>query len=256
MTGVARAAVGGADRRTATSVISVELDVCPPSPARVWLFRLDVDSGALAGAEQSLTPAELERARRGIPQVYRRRVLLRAALREVLGRRLGVPGHAVPLHVAPTGRPELRGAGRLDLSCSASDRIGLVALADGYRVGVDVDRVTPWTADVLDEGWLSAPERTAIGALPPDRRAEAVARSWTQKEAVLKGRGTGLAGGPADVATPVGRAAGRIGNWETCAVAVPAGYVAALATTPLTVGGHDEQPADRVETARSENTLP
>jgi 4'-phosphopantetheinyl transferase len=95
-----------------------------------------------------------------------------------------------------------------------------------------VELVAPWSADALHEGWLSAEEQAAVGALAPHHRAEAVTRSWTQKEAVLKGRGTGLAGGPAQVPTPVGHGAGRVSGWDVATVAVPAGHVATVATRP------------------------
>lgn len=255
VTGVATAPGGGSAAQGRRLATPTEVLGHLEFPAQVWLVRFDVDGATLSDAAECLTPAERDRSRRGTPEVHRRRVLLRAALREVVGGRLGVLPHAVPLRVTATGRPELDGPARLDLSCSASGGIGLVAVADRAHVGVDVERVWPWSADVLDEGWLSPEERAAIRALYPAARAEAVSRSWTQKEAVLKGRGTGLAGGPADVPTPVGRAAGRIGGWDTCAVAVPAGHVATVATTPWPVG-HDGHPADLAEPAPSERTRP
>ena len=89
--------------------------------------------------------------------------------------------------------------------------------------------MAPWTPDVLDERWLAGSEQAALTALPPAARPQAVARAWTQKEAVLKARGTGLRDDPAAVVTVVGRTAGEVAGWPVRDVPVPDGWVASLA---------------------------
>lgn len=192
------------------------------------------DEGAVAAAEAVLAPDELERARRGTAAVHRRRVLLRAALRRVLAAELGTDPARVPLAVAPGGRPYVAAPGvPPEVSCSASDGLGLVALARGRRVGVDVERVPPWSPDVLDEGWLADEERAAVLRLPAAARAAATTRAWTQKEAALKARGTGLRDDLRATVTPVGHAAGRVAGWDLHDVPVPPGWLASLAVGPL-----------------------
>jgi len=117
----------------------------------------------------------------------------------------------------------------LDASCSASGPLGVVAVGRGHRVGVDVERVAPWTPDVLDEGWLDGSERLALTRLPVGARPLAVTRAWTQKEAVLKARGTGLQDDPAATVTVVGQAEGLVAGWTVRDVPVPDGWVASLA---------------------------
>ncbi|MGY1708532.1 4'-phosphopantetheinyl transferase family protein [Geodermatophilus sp. SYSU D00758] len=209
----------------------------PPGPAtavpRVAVRWVDVrlvhlgGAADLAAAERVLAPAELARARRGTAPVHRRRVLLRAALRGAAARHLGCRPREVPLDRTPAGRPHLPGTG-LDVSCSASGAVGLVAVAAGCRVGVDVEALAPWSDDVLDEGWLAPAEQRALRALTPAGRPHAAARAWTVKEAVLKARGTGLAGGPASVVTTDPLGAG----WALQQVPVPDGWVASLVTAP------------------------
>ena len=204
-------------------------------PVRLWLVDLDVAGDRLARAERDLTPAERERARRGTPAVHRRRVVLRASLRRLLAAELDLEPERVPLLRTPAGRPELPDSD-LDLSCSADGDLGLVAVATGVRVGVDVERVAPWTTDVLEEGWLSPRERAALRAMPPSARPAALTSGWTQKEAVLKGRGTGLAGHPASVTTTLGPFRACIDGWDVRPVAVPPGRVASVASSPLRPG--------------------
>lgn len=220
-----------------------------PSPQFITLRVLDLTHPEwdLAVAADNLTEVERARADRGVPSVRRRRLLVRSGLRRVLGRLLGVAPDDVPL-VTVDGRPTLPGSG-LGLSCSASEGVALVAVAAGATVGVDVQRHRDEeAADAAAEGWLGPAERARLAVLPPrPDRLRAVTRCWTQKEAVLKARGTGVRRPPADVVTPVA-GTGRAGPWWLAPVAVPEGYVASLAcdaplgavdldVAPLTPGG-------------------
>ncbi|MGY5882403.1 4'-phosphopantetheinyl transferase family protein [Modestobacter lacusdianchii] len=210
----------------------------PAGPVRDWevqvrLLTVDAPPTAVEAARACLTPAELAHADRGVPAVRTRRVLLRAALRRLAGEVLGVPAADVPL-TEPPGRPGLTGAlaGQdVDLGCSASGALGLVAVARHCRMGVDVERLTTPTADAED--WLTAAEQAALAQLPADRRAAALSRAWTGKEAVLKGVGTGLRVDPRTVdtaAAPSGH--GPVGDWHLHPLDVPAGWVATLAVRP------------------------
>jgi 4'-phosphopantetheinyl transferase len=204
----------------------------PRPDVAVRLVDLVADGDELARAEAVLTPAELARARRGTPAVHRRRVLLRAALRTALAAELGTAPGRVPLTATAAGRPQLPAATGLDGSCSAGGPLGVVAVGRSCRVGVDLEPVAPWTPDVLEEGWLDGSERLALTRLPVSARPLAVARAWTQKEAVLKARGTGLRDDPAATVTVVGRAEGRVAGWTVLDVPVPDGWVASLAVAP------------------------
>ncbi|MCW2740233.1 MAG: 4-phosphopantetheinyl transferase [Blastococcus sp.] len=204
-----------------------------PVDVDVRLVDLAAGDDDVARAESSLTPAELARARRGTAPVHRRRVLLRAALREALGAELRMDPRAVPLATTTAGRPYVAAEGTsVDVSCSASGALGLVAVGRSCRIGIDVEHVAPWSPDVLDEGWLSGGERLALTRLPHEDRPVAVTRSWTQKEAVLKARGTGLTDDPAATVTDVGRATGVVAGWHVQEVPVPRPWIASLAVGP------------------------
>ena len=201
---------------------------------RTWLVDLAAAPGVVLAAERLLTDDERRRAQRGTPAVHRRRVLLRAALRIVLAEASGLAPGAVSLVPTAHGRPSPAGPGGplLDANCSASGELGLVAIGRARRVGVDVEKVVPWSADISAEGWLSAAERAALQCLPVDERALAATRSWTQKEAVLKARGTGLLDDPCSVVTSVGRPSGVVAGWAVVDLPVPRGWVASLASGP------------------------
>jgi 4'-phosphopantetheinyl transferase len=197
----------------------------------VGIVDLTVGPAAVSAAAACLSPAELERAERGTDEVRARRVLVRAALRELLGDLLATPAREVPLAARP-GRPALdQRAGRsdLDLSCSASGDVGLVAVVRGGHIGVDVQRIGYDDLDAaVPEGWLSVEEVNRIDSLPAAARPAALTRAWVQKEAVLKGQGTGLRADLAAVRS-LATESGWIGRWSVSGVDVPASYVACAA---------------------------
>lgn len=213
-----------------------------PAALEVRVVDLCADGDVLLRAEATLSPDELARAGRGAPRVRRRRILLRAALRTVLAEKIGTDPASVRLATTPAGRPYLAAGCAdepLEVSCSASEGVGVVVVSHGRRVGVDVQRIEPWQTDALDEGWLTPAEQAALLELPEDERPAALTRAWTQKESVLKARGTGLSGPPVDPETLIGCREGRLAGWEISDVAVPEGWVASLALGPAP---HEETP--------------
>jgi 4'-phosphopantetheinyl transferase len=189
------------------------------------------DDDLRSAAAALLSPAELARVETCTPAVGRRRILVRAALRELLASELGVAPIDVPLVDRP-GRPALHPSAAvpgLDFNTSASGEVGLVALVRGGRIGVDVERLGDEDPAVaVAEGWLAAAERAAIEALAGRDRPTALTRAWVQKEAVLKGQGVGLWSDLSRTVTPVA-ARGRVTGWQLVPVEVPTGYLASLA---------------------------
>jgi hypothetical protein len=160
-----------------------------------------------------------------------RSVVAHVALRLLLGELTGAAPESLRFerrcgHCGGTGhgKPHLSGRSDLDFNISHSGRLALVAVARGRRVGADVEQVRRRT-DVLAiaRGSLSERERHAIESLGTDAaRREEFFRCWTRKEAYLKGRGVGLAGGiDADPEEDSG--------WRIRSLDAPAGYAAAVA---------------------------
>jgi phosphopantetheinyl transferase len=100
------------------------------------------------------------------------------ALREILGRHLGLPGEELRFEAGEHGKPRLTDAGReLAFNLSHSGSLALVAIAR-REVGVDVERI-----------------RT--------KRPVDFYRRWADREARVKCLGTGLTGPvPADATEP------------------------------------------------------
>lgn len=210
-------------------------DAANDRPVGLWIRALDLaDPGwDLEAAAAVLSDGERRRAAQGVPAVRRTRILMRAALRGLVGDVLTTAPAAVPLADA-SGKPSLEGGvdrWGLDMSSSSSGDVGLVVVARGCMVGVDVERIVEVELSAaVAEGWLAAPERSALADIPAEARSRALTRAWVQKEAVLKGQGKGLRADPARIITPVAEH-GRVQGWWVSPLEVPETHVACLALT-------------------------
>lgn len=139
------------------------------------------------------------------------------------------------------GMPLLKGFKPGEVSFSRSEAWGAIALADGLRVGIDIEieRDIDWSS-VLD--FLSTPaEANRIrGAVEASGSLKPFFRAWCIKEAVLKLTGRGLKAGPKflelpDVAftnTPEFELDASFGRVKVSVTQVDA-VIVALATTSL-----------------------
>ena len=144
-----------------------------------------------------LSPDEWEKAQRF--HFERDRLLsmnARAALRWLLGRRLGVEPAGLRFDYEKSGRPVLAGganSGSISFSVShAGDRVAIAIAA--FPVGVDIecnDRSVDFKS-LID--FIPQIEAKQIGFLPGQDQRRAFLRSWTRKEARLKATGEGLGG--------------------------------------------------------------
>ena len=149
--------------------------------------------GLVARLERLLSAEERERAAR--LAAASRWIVARAAVRIVLGDRLGVPAADVRITTGPHGKPELAGAS-LRFNHSHSGDRALVALAHGVEVGVDVERLARRSQAI--ERTLTAGERAA---LDENDRHTALLRIWCRKEALAKAIGGGLGWAPEEFDT-------------------------------------------------------
>lgn len=83
----------------------------------------------------------------------------------------------------------------LELSLSRSGPYWLCAVADGVRVGADIERVRPFNAERLArlaEAVLTGGERSYMAEVPAEQLPAEFIRCWTRKEAVTKASGIGI----------------------------------------------------------------
>ncbi|AEY91191.1 4'-phosphopantetheinyl transferase [Streptomyces hygroscopicus subsp. jinggangensis 5008] len=204
----------------------------------VEIWRIPLDSwpdpeGYPPELEDILDDAEKERARRGTePGMRRRFVIAHAALRIILGERLGRAPESVRLTRGRWGKPRLAQGDGPHFSLSHSGELALLALAP-RPVGVDVERPRAGLDPArLAERFFPAEESAWVAR--DGRRA--FARLWTRKEACVKAAGGRLAQG---MALPVGRFSGQAavrdptgslpGTWRVQDVPLTGAYAGAVA---------------------------
>lgn len=118
-------------------------------------------------------------------------------VREWLSGELGAPAEALAIRRTGHGRPCLEAPhADWDASWSHSGQGLLMALAQGLRVGIDLEVKRPRPkAQVLANRFFAPEEAAALAALPDAVREPAFVRLWCAKEAVLKAHGQGISFG-------------------------------------------------------------
>lgn len=165
---------------------------------RVDVWRVLLDQSAIVDAETStLSPGEVARANRFLfekDRVHFSRC--RSALRSLLADYLEIRAAAICFEYQPSGKPQLpaeQNPHALQFNVSHSAGIALIAVGNGGRIGVDIEKIR---GDVdttgLAERFFSVRERAGLRALPDHLRVPGFFACWTRKESFLKATGDGL----------------------------------------------------------------
>lgn len=177
------------------------------------------------------------------PELERRYVVARGAMRCVLAAYLHVDPQSVALEALPSGKPVLgpEHDTSLRFNISHSGSRALLAVTHGVDVGADIEEIRD-VPDIegLAKRHFTHAETAAIYATPPSERQRAFLAAWTRKEACLKATGVGLSGPLDRFEVTVDAAEGpriiRIDGdamaaaaWTLIDCPLPAGYVGCVA---------------------------
>jgi 4'-phosphopantetheinyl transferase len=221
---------------------------------RVWQTDLQRSDKWIEDAASVLAAGEAERRGRESDQVWRHRVVSRAALRVALGRHLDRPPGSLEFGLGPGGKPRLAGfAGRDEVffSLSRSGNLCLIAISEDGPVGIDVEEVreVPEMAGLV-RSRFAASEATAILERSGEERLQAFYRCWTRKEACVKALGTEIGPGLDSVVVSAGDRpvllsvpGTRAGEWSLLDLALSEGFAGALAVH----GAAEETPGPPIQ---------
>jgi 4'-phosphopantetheinyl transferase len=214
---------------TATTDASIE----------VWQISLEAPAPVIEQARACLSPDALARAALfHNPDTQRRHLLAHAALRRLLADKLNCAPQAITFALGPHGKPMVPSA-PIHFNLSHSGELALVALCEHAEVGVDIERIRPVSNVLaLAKRFFTPGEYAELSSLGPAAQPDGFFKLWTQKEALLKATGLGIAnglkrfevtnrngGGLVQVdGTPANSSAWTLFNWEPCA-----GHVSACA---------------------------
>jgi 4'-phosphopantetheinyl transferase len=170
---------------------------------KVWVVNLDCASGELS----LLSTSERVRAdRRKRPQDRERSLQAHCAIRRILALQLGRDPRHLEFDTTAFGKPFLtRPAQDLQFNLSHSGRHGLIAVAKGRSVGVDIEVRRP-IGDLLGVALQIATPREAkfLKQLPTGQVHSAFFELWTRKEAMLKALGRGFSVDPRELEVGIG----------------------------------------------------
>ena len=182
--------------------------------AGVDVFHVDLSPDAAREAEAFACLDRDERStwEKGVPAVRRRFALCRAALRAILCRRLDCRNERLSFGASGHGKPfaVVRGVpSTVSFNVSHSGRHGLVAVAFGKRVGVDIEvRTSRRNLAAPIEAAMGPDEQAELAALRGAERLRLFYRLWTFKEALIKALGTGFSADPSQFQVPAGMRSG------------------------------------------------
>jgi 4'-phosphopantetheinyl transferase len=167
-------------------------------------------------------------------------VTARSVLRIILARYLDENPGVLRFTYGPHGKPELStNTFKPFFNVSHSGDRLLIAIAKGFDVGVDIEKINAELAFEPLAGVFSRLERSALACIRDDKRLEAFFKCWTSKEAYIKGIGKGLTVAledfdvcvdpdrPAQLLRPLDQGGS---NWFLHRIDGDSGYVATLAT--------------------------
>jgi 4'-phosphopantetheinyl transferase len=168
-----------------------------PGDAQIWwAVPGSLAAEHLTAAARSL-PAEERASANGLArdEDRQRALLTRVMVRRVLTEVEGIlPPEAWRFGHNRYGRPRIINPARAGLSFNISHTATLVvcAVANGGRIGVDIESTTRKAKVEMVDRCFSAAEAADLRRLPPDVQSRRFFEHWTLKEAFAKALGRGL----------------------------------------------------------------
>ena len=173
--------------------------ITPPEEGkvRVWGCSLATDLHQSGISPDSLSSEELQRASRFHRDELRARFISsRVLLRSVLGRCLNIAPSAVNIGLEDRGKPHLNHHTQIQFNLAHSGDLMLLAVTNGMKIGVDVERVRPLNdAKAIARRFFSTNESNWLQRCSDQELDQAFFQLWTRKEAVLKATGEGISSG-------------------------------------------------------------
>jgi 4'-phosphopantetheinyl transferase len=160
----------------------------------VWRLSFDLPTDAVKSIESTLSADESARAARFHFEVDKNRfIVAHGVLRKILGRYLHRDSAELTFSVNQYGKPALVNS-TLEFNLSHSGDFALIAVTQGRKIGVDVERIRQGiSSHVIAQQYFSKAEVAELQSLPIEQRESAFFTCWTRKEAYIKAQGLGLA---------------------------------------------------------------
>jgi 4'-phosphopantetheinyl transferase len=189
----------------------------PEGEVHIWRVELNVSDLALRTFGGMLCEEELGRAERfRFPDLRRRFVAGRGALRAILARYLSTEPHRLTFSYGPHGKPSLlEPTVNIQFNVSHSKDLMVAAMCRNWPIGVDIEKEDPRLHSIdIAQRFFCKRERDAIAEKGEEDGRRAFFQIWTAKEAVLKAASLGLTSELSKLEIGLGPL--RIVAWEEC----------------------------------------
>jgi 4'-phosphopantetheinyl transferase len=160
----------------------------------IWRLSLDLSADSVKSLESTLSADETKRAARFHFEVDKNRfIVAHGVLRRIIGRYLQCDPAELTFSVNDYGKPALVNSA-LEFNLSHSGDFALIAVTQGRKIGVDVERIRQGiSSHVIAQQYFSKSEVAELQTLPLEQRVNGFFTCWTRKEAYIKAQGLGLA---------------------------------------------------------------
>jgi len=160
----------------------------------IWRLSLNLSTDSVKLTESTLSAGERDRADRFRFEVDKNRfIVAHGVLRKILGRYLHRSPAELTFSVNQYGKPALVDS-TFEFNLSHSGDFALIAVTQGRRIGVDVERIRQGiSSHVIAQQYFSKSEVAELQSLSLEQRVNGFFTCWTRKEAYIKAQGLGLA---------------------------------------------------------------
>ncbi len=160
----------------------------------IWRLPLNLLVDSVKLTESTLSADETKRAARFHFEVDKNRfIVAHGALRRIIGCYLHSDPAELTFSVNDYGKPALVNSD-LEFNLSHSGDFALIAVTQGRKIGVDVERIRQGiSSHVIAQQYFSKSEVAELQTLPLEQRVNGFFTCWTRKEAYIKAQGLGLA---------------------------------------------------------------
>ena len=164
-----------------------------PHQVDIWRVFLDLPPVTVKSFESTLSEGESQRAARfHFPADRDRYIIAHGCLRDILSRYLQNKPSQLNFSKNSYGKPVLENH-TLDFNLSHSKAFALIIVAQGCKVGIDVECIrSNMEHEKIANRFFSSSEVTELMALPVEQKITGFFNCWTRKEAYIKARGLGL----------------------------------------------------------------
>lgn len=164
-----------------------------PHQVDVWRIHLDLPPATVRQLESTLSAEETQRAAHfRFAKDRDHYTVAHGSLRNILARYINRNPSQLYFSANKYGKPVFEDR-NLEFNLSHSGDFALIAVSQGCKVGVDIERIrSGMEHEKIARRFFSPNEVAELMAMPPDQKIDGFFNCWTRKEAYIKAQGLGL----------------------------------------------------------------